>query len=366
MNILMIAGNEIPLNPLDNLTDAAFADLYASYFSNQVLIWDSFVIAAYQFFDRNPISNPPTVHDAYFNNFIPIWERFYTDGNFDKAEHVWFRALEPAFKWEKINPNTRIHKGAAYYFWAMTALQRGDLDKCYALMHCSVQEDILTLGGGIPKTAGYAFVSLDFSNPNQALYDWVRGQMIYLNERQNRYSEKYERPFTLEDFRKKFLCAPPRAEIAFLFTYSIARLMKISSIPTYALQSGFSAQIIANLFFDITLVIDAAIKSKHNKEKFIDLAEFLLDYVKNPLKLGEVNNAFKNNLGETLTLILNNTFSLPGNIPLSNFQSDVAIAYGLRNCGAHNISSVEPIGKRFLEIEQALLNVLFAVVDHLY
>jgi len=66
-----------------------------------------------------------------------------------------------------------------------------------------------------------------------------------------------------------------------------------------------------------------------------------------------------------LSTILDGTFILP-NLSLTKFQRDVAVVYGLRNFGAHDVSSSNTIRERFLEIQQAVMNVLFATVDFLY
>jgi hypothetical protein len=51
---------------------------------------------------------------------------------------------------------------------------------------------------------------------------------------------------------------------------------------------------------------------------------------------------------------------------LSVAQTDIVIAYGIRNKGAHDITSSEEVREKFYEINQSILNALLFVVDYLY
>lgn len=364
----IIAGRLIEINALGPPIDRAFISLHASYFGHEAFALAELEVAAQQFFDANPADTDQ--HNAYFNNFTVIWQSFLVGGSYEEAERIWNLALSPALQWEAANPEKFIHKGTAYYFWGMTALLRGDLDKGYALMHRGVEEDIRTMGRPTPDTPGYALASLNYTMVDQAFREWVLLQAKYLDERRSQYSAKYIRSFGLDDFKRKFLEAPPNTGVAFLFAYTIARLMKLSSLPAHTLQTSFAAQIEANLLFDIALVVDAAIKAKNGiKWKFIDHAEFISSVVRQPLsaqELADISTAYRNDFDSTLASILAGTFALRGGSHLSLFQSDIATAYGLRNRGAHDLSAVPTVSKQFQQIEQALLNVLFATVDHLY
>jgi len=195
----IIGGRTINIASLDQPLDQAFISLHAAYFGNQALDWADFDAAARKFFDANP--KPSILHNAYFDNFTIIWSNFLASGNFDEAEHIWDMALAPVLRWERDNPQERIHKGTAYYFWSMTALQRGDLDKGYALAHQAVEEDVLTTGQPVPDTPALALATLNFAKADQAFRDWVVRQARFLNDLQNYYSSVYSRQLTLEDFR---------------------------------------------------------------------------------------------------------------------------------------------------------------------
>jgi hypothetical protein len=343
--------------------------LHAAYFGRETLKWASFETAALAFFDKfpDPLSG---LHDKYFNNFTVIWRSYLHTRNYDAAEDIWSKALSTAFSWEAQNQGKRIHKGTPYYFWGMTALERGDLDKGYALMHQAVTEDTLTHGGQYPTSPAFAFASLNYAEPAQAFRDWLYRQMVYIASRQNAYSSAYSRQFILDNFKDKFLLKPPTVDIGFLFAYTVARLMHLSKLPSHALASRFAAQLEANLLFDLTLVIDGTLKAKNQTEwKFFDHARFLLKAVAQPLtdqELGEINQAFLADFDATLKAILYGTFAIYGTKKLSQAQRDVSLAYGMRNRGAHDVTSAPTVWTQFAAIEQALFNVLYLAVDFLY
>jgi len=180
----------------------------------------------------------------------------------------------------------------------------------------------------------------------------------------------YSRPFILDDFKNKFLLKPPTIDLGFLFAYTVARLMQLAKLPSHALASSFAAQLEANLLFDLTLVIDGTLKDKNQGEwKFFKHAGFLLATVSQPMtdqELSLVNQSFNDDFDETLGSILDGTFTTSNNQILSQAQRDVAITYGMRNRGAHDVTAAPTVWTRFSDIEQALFNVLYMSVDYLY
>jgi len=366
----IIAGQTIEINSLAPALDEKFIALHGAYFGQGTINWDKFEEVARGFFDQHPDPKQSS-HDDFFNNFTVVWRRFIATLNYEEAERIWHMALSPALSWEGANAGKRIHKGTPYYFWGLTALQRGDLDKGYALMHLAVNEDIETSGQEYPDTPAYAFASLNYEKARQAFGgEWLFNQMKFLDSRQNEYSSRYNRPFKLDDFKTKFLHSPPSVDIGFLFAYAVARLMRLAEVPARALTTRFAGQLEANLLFDLALVIDGAIKKKNpDRWKFIHHAEFLLTSVGQPLnegQLGEINEAFNADFDQAVTRILDGGFKLSDNTALSGAQVDVALAYGMRNRGAHDVTAAPTVWNRFAEIEQALFDVLDLTVDFLY
>lgn len=364
----IIGGHTIELARLGSSIDDLFISLHSAHFGNQALDLARFEDSAVEFFDRN--IDDYSMHDAYFNNFTVIWNSYLSSRNYGQAERIWDLALSTAFAWENKNPGKRIHKGTPYYFWGMTALLAGDLDKGYALMHQAVEEDVETTGKEVSDTPAYALASLNYAKADQAFRQWVFKQMKYIDHRQNLYSAKYARSFILDDFKVKFLGSPPSIDIGFLFAFTVARLMRLSDVPTHALKSRFAGQLKANIIFDLALVIDGTLKEKNPSQwKFAHHAEFLLNSVNSPLtnqQLGEINGSFKSDFDKTMNEILDGSYRLNYGTLLDDYQTDVSVAYGMRNKWAHDVSSTTAIHSRFTEIEQSLFNVLYMAVDHLY
>lgn len=365
---LVISGREFSIAALGSPIDQAFDQLHAAYLGNATLAWDKFTTAALRYFDDNP--TVATAHDSYFSNFTIIWQSLIAAGRLHEAEHVWELALQPAQHWEQSHPGRRLHKGTPYYFWAMTALLRGDTDHGYLLIHQSLDEDIRTSRQQMPKTPGFALVSLNFEEVNQAFRQWVLQQAEFLNDLIANYSNTYQRVLTIKDVRRRFFEAPPTLDAIFLLTYTIARLRKITILPDYAVNNAFAGQLQINLLFDVTLVIDAAIRAKNPKQwKFIHHAEELLKAAGHPLtyqQLTEINGQFESSFDAALRGALTGTLIVQQNIALDRLQCDVALAYGLRNYGAHRVSSTPTMWQDFSSVQQALFRVLWATIDYLY
>jgi hypothetical protein len=323
---------------------------------------------AAQFLARTPGRSEQ--HDAYFSNFTLVWNQLLASGRFDEAETLWQMALDPALRAEKQNPGHEIHKGTPYYFWGMTAILRGDIDKGYALMHQAVEEDVATTQTQIPDTPAYALATLNWMKQDQAFRQWVLAQAQFLNEKQNNYSALYSRSFTLEDFRQRFLSSPPSTENVFLFAYTIARLMRLGNAPQHTVQSRFAGQLFMSLFSDMLLTIEAALKSKNpTGRSFIDQAEYLSQKAGDPIsnaRLRELNSILIADFDTTLTALLDGSFNFPDRTNISRLQSDIAIAYGLRNRAAHDVFPTPTMWHRFQEIMQILLNVMFMTADYVY
>jgi len=365
---IIISGREIVIEALGRSMDQAFDRLHAAYFGNAPLSWEEFTAAALQYFDKN--TGPAAAHDAYFNAFTVIWQSIMDTGRLDHAEHIWKRAHQPVQQWEEAHPGQRVHKGTLYYFWAMTALLRGDLDQGYLLIHQAFEEDIRTSGQKTPDTPAYALVSLNYNKDNQAFRQWVIEQSTFFNELIMNYATTNQRPLTIEDVKRRFIDTPPNVETVSLLTYTIARLKKIGELRAHITSNPFAGQLQLNLLFDVTLVIDTAIKNKNQTQwQFIDHAEHLLAAAGHRLtkqQLGDINEQFKSNFDAALQSALDGALTVQPNTTLDRMQCDVALAYGLRNRGAHNLETAQTIRNCFPAVQQALFRVLCATIDYLY
>lgn len=361
-------GHVFTLEDLDDATNNAFVELHAAYLSNQPLDWADFEGAANAFFNR--ADNTAGLQDKFFTNFSVIWRNLLASGQHDAAEHIWQMALRPALNWESQNKGRFIHKGTPFYFWGMTSILRGDLDTGFSLIHQSVDEDCRTSAVKFPDTPGFAFATLNYTKTDQAFRDWVVFQAKKLAETIQSYCGLYGKSLTLDDFQKRFLINPPNMDTIFLFVYTLARLNHLQDVPNYALSSGFAGQLEMNLLFDLTLVLDAAVKAKNAAHwKFIDHVVYLSNIAGLGIsedKFKEINGEFNNDFDLTLATILNGGFKFKDGSLLTGISNDIAVAYGLRNRAAHNISSASTIWKEFGSIKQKLFNALFLTAEMLY
>ena len=319
--------------------------------------------------------NDPAVgsnqHDAYFNCFTILWQRWLQQGRFDKAENIWQIALNPVDNWENKNPGRRVHKGSPYYFWGMTAIIRGDLDKGYALMHQAFEEDKKTTGNPFTSSPASALVTLNIQEKNQAFRQWVLLQGEYLDFYLKKYCMAYNKNLDLAELQKKFLLKNRSTDAAFLFAYVLGRLVKISQTPPFALKNGFVSQLFLNLLFDLTLVVDDAIKV-HNQSgnTFINHATFLsaqagLEITQQQLG-EEINRAFNKVFDIALNTILNGDFELQCGQLVTGLIKDISITYGIRNRAAHNLTGILTVRDRFDDILQSIFNTLFLTIEILY
>lgn len=369
---LVISGQYLSLKDIDPKLDRAFVNLHAAYFSTYAYDLDKFIEIAEEFFSRTIDTPNATEHNTYFENFTVIWNRFLREGRYEEAEYIWKIALQPVRQCEEKNSGHFIHKGTAFYFWGMTAIRSGDLDKGYALMHQALEEDIRTSHERFPDTPAFAFATINYAKAEQAFREWVHQKAQYLNTRINNYRTEYGNSLSIEDFRNRFLSSIPDKDIVFLFSYVIARLYRVSQIPPFALRSPFAGQLEQNILFDIVLVIDAAIKGRHPNPDIWRFPELLLHLARisgcniTESQLKSINTPIIDDFSGTLSGLLNGNLTLSDGTQLSLEERHLAVVYGIRNNSAHRLEPETIIWQRFREIEQVLLNVLFLAVEKLY
>ncbi len=345
--------------------DTAFDRLYPELVKGVLSLTTDFTDAAHNYLDST--GGNPGATDRFFNCFTPIWNLYLQIGRLDLAERLWPLALQPVEQWEATHH--RVHKGTAYYFWAMSALIERNIDRGYILAHQAVDEDAQTHGRPNPDTPAFALVSLDFDKPDQAFRPWVQDQAQYFDGLIADYRAEHSRGFTMEDFKRKFLFNPPNMDLIFSLTHAVARLKEIDGLPHTAKRSSFVAQINLNLLFDVLLVTDNAIQVKNTtKWKFSDHAMFLLAQSGNRLlrsDLDAVHGQFKSDFNRALQSALQGNLA-SGLTRLNRTQCDVVLAYELRNRGAHDVEAVPAIQSNLDAVQRAVLRVLFATVDFLF
>ncbi len=363
----LVSGQFYNLGDLTEEMNKTFLMLHASYFGNHYYDLAEFKASALAFFNGH--QGNYKLHDTFFNNFTILWRKLLTQSRFGEAEDLWDFSINIALEWENANAGQFIHKGSPYYFWGMTTILRGDLDNGFSLMHQALEEDVRTTKQEFPNTPGLAFATLNYRKMDQAFHGWVLEKASFLSEQLEKYTANGGN-LDLEQFQLKLLSSPPSRDIVFLFAHTVARLHKIVRSPSHTQQTDFVGQLLMNLFFDITLVIDAVIKIKNNAQwKFIEHAEFLSGHAGLSLdnnKLKAINTRFQNNFEQTMNEILDNNFTFDDGSTMNFKEAGVALCYGVRNYGAHHVSTVSTVFKRSEEIRKQLFNTLFLAIEVLY
>jgi hypothetical protein len=364
----IMSGHQFEISTLSPDIDQAFIDLHEAFFGQHPYNWETFSRLSLEFFDRVP--DDSAAHNKYFENFTIIWRNQLEAGRASQAESIWEMATQPALQWELLHPGRFIHKGTPFYFWGMTAISRGNIDRGYLLMHQALAEDIRTTKQAVPNTPSLAFVSLNYSKVDQTSRNWLVLQAQFLDSLLPPYRAAHGKSLTLDDLAKRFLTTPPSTEALFLFAYTLARILRLADSPSFSLASDFAGQLELNLLFDAVLVLDAALLYKNPAcHQFIDHAAFLSTAANASLTkdgLKEVNGMFNADFDTTLASALDGTLTLSKGPVLSPLDLAIVVSYGLRNRAAHNISSSPTLWKQFNAVRQSVFDSLFLCVETLY
>ena len=309
-------------------------------------------------------------HDMYFNAFTPLWQRCLANNNYEQASTIWPWALRPVYAAESTAGGLRFHKGAAYYFWGVSAILSGDMDRGFLLMHSALEEDVKTHKRLDPSTPSLRLVAIDGQHPEQLFRPWVVLLQSSLDERLKSFRARTGRNLGTDEFRAKFLSDTSTREAAFLFSYSLARIMRLRG--AFPLQVGtFASQMFLNILFDLCLVVDAAIKHKAGPVagwKFIDLATNLarssgLGLSKADLRA--VNQCFQADFERALGEASGDAMTIASR-RLTGLDASIAVVYGLRNRGAHAPGSVPLVAASIDRLLEHTFDTLFLCVETLY
>jgi hypothetical protein len=357
------------IEDLGESMNSQFLRLHESHFSGCGFSLIKFRTEALKFFDQNDGNHH--AHDGFFNNFTIIWQPFINQGHFKNAERLWDLALNIAYEWENKNQNKRIHKGTPYYFWGVTCILNGDLEKGFLLMHQALEEDKKTHQTNTPRTPGYSFVTLDYKKQDQFFRPKVAEIAKFVDEKLNTYRCSRGGTLTLPDFKSKFLEECALQEVVFYFVFESFHLKKFfTEIEQRLTQNVFSSLLQANTIFTLCLIVDNVLKQKKPSQwKFSVLLEFLSSISSLNLdnqKIIELNGAFKNNFSNTLQSLLSSQYHFQDGTTPQPIEEDLAITYGFRNFGAHRIEQQPVVYQNFDEISGRILNALFFSVERLY
>ncbi len=370
----IIHGRIFSLKNIDKSVDEWFVKFYKAYFLENIVVLDEFEKIIHKYFDKiEEQKNREQLHDDLFNSFITIWNVILSQRNYGLGEWIWEKCVDFSHHWEEMHEGRYIHKGTPFYFWGMTAILRGDMDKGYALMHKALQEDVRRHGSVNPQTPSFAFVIADYKEKNQAFIDWPLIQAKYIEDRINLFNQFYQKNFSLNLFWEKITRSNLEKSIIYQFVLYITKFYDITRKPEYIYKGDFAGQLLLDLLLNLARVVDSIIHQKNPSEQnlfnHILFVNNAIDLNLNQLKMEYINQKYKsipNGFENTITSIIDNSFRFCDNSPLSDLAKPFAITYGIRNYAAHHIVSSPTIWENYEEIEKNMFFSLFICIDTLY
>jgi hypothetical protein len=305
----------------------------------------------------------------------PYGNSFYNKDHFFYAEQIWEFAVSISKKWEEQNQNRKIHKGAGYYFLAVTCILKEDLEKGFLLMHQALEEDRKNVNPtNIQGTPAYSFVILDYEQQNQFFRKKVLEMAKFIEQKLNNYQNSRNGKLTMAEFKVKFLQNPGLIELVFLFVFELFHLKKLLSENRQGLtQNIYGSMLMVQSIFTFSLLIDNIIKNKYiiqdpnKQQRFMDLLIFLSGKANLNLdksKMQDINRMSTHDFHHTLDYLLNSHPLFKTKLQV--IEEDIAISYGFRNTAAHKIRDRPYIHLNFNEIVDRLFNVFFLAVEKLY
>lgn len=301
-----------------------------------------------------------------------FWKPAIVEGKYLLAESIWNDIFQIVYEWEHTHPGQRVHKGTGYYFWAVTCIQAGVLEKGFLLMHQALEEDMISYGIPNPPTPAYALVTLDHEKKDQYFRDKVEQTAQFVEEKLRIYLSTRSKLLSFPDFRAKFLNETTLQEEVFSFVYEAFHLrVLLKEISPNLTKNTYSSLLQAKTLLNLCLVIDNVIKQKNpNQKQFSDHIIFLSNQANLNLNDNRVkqklNGSFRDDFPDTVQKIISSQYLFQDRSSLTPMEEDLALSYGFRNFGAHRLEDQPVIYENFAELVQRILNVLFSSVELLY
>ena len=363
---------EFTVQDLGNSLNQGFVNLHKHFLIREPFNHSEFEKASHSYFDSHV--GDWAAHDAFFNNFTIIWRRLLESGHCVAAESVWEFALASASSWENAHRSRRLHKGTPYYFWAMTVVLRGDLDRGFLLMHQALDEDIRSSGTPSPDTPASAFATLDYRKQDQAFRNKVQDAATFLDQLLIEYRQTLGTALTLAEFRDRLFNIADLRDPLFLFVFALFKMKGLFTGVRPVLRTNeFAGLLATGLLFDLCLVIDSVIRYKNRQSrKFINHLAYLSSACQLNLsreRLGQLNAAWGEDFIDfpnVMNALLSGSFGFEDGLRLRPAEVDIALAYGLRNLGAHRVEGLPVIYENFEDVSHRTMTVLFLAVERLY
>jgi hypothetical protein len=285
---------------------------------------------------------------------------------------LWEWAIEIAHDWEDAAPGRRLHKGTGYYFAGMRDIALGNLDRGFLYMHQAAVEDRLSTGDPMPPRPAIWFVTLDPRHVGQAYRDKVVEYEAFLEARLAEYRSSGRGALSVADYRDRAQRHVILLDVVTAIAYVVARTTSLASRRTARIRSSeFAGLILSQLALQLCLVVeDLMLRAPGSPGgTFKPLAAWYAPQATMALsdaELGQLNGRFIAAFDQTLTEVLDGRQVAAFGRPLSDRESDLVAAYGVRNRSAHGLERPAAIASDFDRLMPRLYYAVFAALEVLY
>lgn len=308
----------------------------------------------------------------YVENFLPLWNTTKK-----RNRNLWSAVLRTVNQWER-ESSKQLYKGTLFYFWGESHIRYGESDKGFILLHRAMEEDRTRAKGGMPSTPAHAFLTLDDSNQSD-LQPIVTAMVAYVQKRLEVYRSTRSGNLSFAELRAKFIDQgrEGHADAPLFFSYTVFKLIKLRLI--HKLQDIADEQM-APLIFTTTLanlllVVDHTFKLglyQTPGRMNVSFLDHLIALKQLSRRAGEqyrrvINNSrlYDENFERVLASLLDGSYRDNAGAALEPLETDVVVAYRLRNYSAHSVTSQRALWQRFPEVVQAVFNSFFVAVERL-
>lgn len=362
--------------PFDKIKDAELVELIQE--TNKAVLQGLSVpgeklrLKLHEYFSRNDVDAGD--HGFVLSAFTPGWlPKFqFMTREIESTEAIWYELVLPICEdWERNNHPRKIHKGTLYYFWAITVLQRGDIDRAFLLMHKALEEDQRESGKSLPDQPALKFARLD-DDPNQFGYAFVL-QYIRIVENYLVFYNRDGGQLSFQQFCDWFLKSSEIVETVFAFAHAIGRLSALRTAGDMA-DTTFGNLIRIEIMFRLLQVIENALRAQNPDGGPFRKQVFYLVEIANQhgmrlniesKDMDRLATESRVDFEKTLSKLITDKFFDPQR-DMNLLNRDIAISYVSRNQSAHRISTIGFDRQSYTILLSAAFNTLFLTIQILY
>jgi hypothetical protein len=328
----------------------------------------AFRAATFDYFDAHLAAG--TNPDTYFNWIGQV--ALPRPGTPLAHTGLWEWAMRIAHEWEA-SRGKHVHKGSGYYFAGIRDIALGDLDRGFLYMHQAAIEDIYPDRDRLPDSPAGWFISLDARRSDQTYHDKVLEYEAYLERQLAAYRAAARGTLTLDDLRARYQAYGDLLDAVTTVAHIVARLTRLDSSRTREiLDNRFAAVLLTQISLELCLVLEDVLHRVIGTD--YTLGGLAIRYptgIGIAFKRSEVNEL--KTLGWTVAgfdsvvaELLAGTSVSGLSRPLSQRETDLAIALLLRDKSAHGLERPGAAARQFDQIVPRLFFALFAALEDLY